>query len=139
MTSVSPRPIRLVTFDLYDTLIEIAPSRWERLGFALDKLGVAYDLQALCAADVLAEDFYTEENAKTPIRDLPKADQNAFRIEYMRRWLEAAGIEADDTLATQARYGYQGELDATPRYDSYRATAKTATARRSGCRPLPPA
>ncbi len=121
MTSVSPRPIRLVTFDLYDTLIEIAPSRWERLGFALDKLGVAYDLQALCAADVLAEDFYTEANAKTPIRDLSKADQNAFRIEYMRRWLEAAGIEADDTLATQARYGYQGELDATPRYDSYRA------------------
>jgi HAD superfamily hydrolase (TIGR01509 family) len=39
----------------------------------------------------------------------------------MRRWLEAAGIEADNTLATQARYGYQGELDATPRYDSYRA------------------
>ena len=84
MTSVSPRPIRLVTFDLYDTLIEITPSRWERLGFALDKLGVAYDLQALCAADVLAEDFYTEENAKTPIRDLPKADQIAIQLELRR-------------------------------------------------------
>ena len=110
MTHDTPRPIHLVTFDLYDTLIEIYPSRWERLGFALDKLGVSYDLDALNAADVIAEDFYTEENAGTPIRDRSRADQELFRVAYMRRWLEAAGMEVTDELARQARAGYRAEL-----------------------------
>lgn len=123
MTADTPRPIRLVTFDLYDTLIEIVPSRWERLGFALDKLGVAYDLDALCAADLIAEDFYTEENTKVPIRDLSREDQEVFRVEYMRRWLEAAGMTVTHDLARAARAGYRAELDATHHFDAYRVYA----------------
>lgn len=116
---ISPRPIRLVTFDLYDTLIEIIPSRWERLGFALEKLGVAPDLEALRAADLIAEDFYTAENTKKPIRDLGREEQEEFRVEYMRRWLAAAGYDISDSLARRARAGYRAELDATPPFDSY--------------------
>jgi HAD superfamily hydrolase (TIGR01549 family) len=119
VTLAAPRPIRLVTFDLYDTLIELAPQRWERLGFALDKLGVAHDIEALRISDVHAEDYYTRENAKTPIRDLPKDEQEAFRIEYMRQWLEAAGISADFELAKAARHGYRAELDVAPQFSSY--------------------
>jgi len=118
--SETPRPIRLVTFDLYDTLIEIFPSRWERLGFALDKLGVIYDLDALRTADVIAEDFYTQENAGIPIRDRGRAEQETFRVDYMRVWLEAAGIEVTGDLARQARHGYRAELDAARHFDAYR-------------------
>ena len=119
MTFDAPRPIRLVTFDLYDTLVELAPQRWERLAAVLDRLGVPADVAALRDADVLAEDFYTEENAKTPIRDRSIDEQEVFRVEIMRRWLEAAGIEADDELARAARRGYRAEFDVTPQFSSY--------------------
>lgn len=119
MTLAPPRPIRLVTFDLYDTLVELAPQRWERLATALDRIGVKADIVALRDADVIAEDYYTAENAKVPIRDLPVDEQEAFRVEFMRRWLNAAGIEADYALARAARAGYRAELDVTPQFSSY--------------------
>ena len=34
------RPIRLVTFDLYDTLIELVPTRWARLSQVLSQRGL---------------------------------------------------------------------------------------------------
>lgn len=104
-------PIRLVTFDLYDTLIELHPPRWERLHSALVKLGVDADLEAIRIADIVAEDFYTVENAGVPIRDRPKADREAFRLAFTATWLEAAGIEADVHLVRAARQGYLAEFD----------------------------
>ena len=104
-------PIRLVTFDLYDTLIEIHPTRWERMHAALDKLGVRADLEAIRIADIVAEDFYTEENAQVPIRDRPKADREAFRLDFTLCWLEAAGLEVDIHLVRAARQGYLAEFD----------------------------
>ncbi|MEZ4496085.1 MAG: HAD-IA family hydrolase [Thermomicrobiales bacterium] len=121
--TAAPQPIELVTFDLYDTLIEIVPSRWDRLGFALEKLGEPVHLHALRDADVVAEDFYTERNTIKPIRDLGHDDQEAFRVEYMRRWLEAAGYQVSDDLAKAARAGYRSELDAVNWYTNYRVYA----------------
>ncbi len=120
MTSV-PLPIELVTFDLYDTLVEIVPSRWDRLGFALEKLGQPVHSLALREADVVAEDFYTERNTIKPIRDLSRTAQEDFRVEYMRRWLEAAGYQVTDELATLARAGYRAELDSPNWHNEYRA------------------
>jgi FMN phosphatase YigB (HAD superfamily) len=119
VTLATPRPIRLVTFDLYDTLVELAPQRWERLATALNRIGIEADIVALRAADVIAEDFYTAENAKVPIRDLPIDDQEAFRVEFMRVWLNAAGIDADLELARAARAGYRAELDITPGFANF--------------------
>lgn len=51
------RPIRLVTFDLYDTLIELHPPRWARLAIAARRLGLVVDVGALRAADRVAEDY----------------------------------------------------------------------------------
>ena len=39
-------PIDLVTFDLYDTLIELNPPRWERLAAAACKQGIDADMVA---------------------------------------------------------------------------------------------
>jgi HAD superfamily hydrolase (TIGR01549 family) len=120
VTEAAPKRIDLVTFDLYDTLIEIVPSRWERVGFALEKLGQPVHLEALRDADVIAEDFYTEQNTLLPVRDLPRQEQDAFRVEYMRRWLEAAGYEVTDELAQAARAGYRAELDSPNWFNNYR-------------------
>ena len=120
MTSPQPVRIDLVTFDLYDTLIEIVPSRWERLGYALDKLDQPVHLHALRDADVIAEDFYTERNTIMPIRDLAPADQEAFRVEYMRVWLEAAGYQVTPELAKAARDGYRAELESPHWFQNYR-------------------
>ncbi|CAN5435360.1 HAD family phosphatase [soil metagenome] len=119
MTLAVPRPIRLVTFDLYDTLVELAPKRWERLASVLTRLGINPDVAVLRDTDVIAEDFYTLENAKVPIRDRSIDDQDAFRVEFMRVWLSAAGIDADPGLTRAARDGYRAEFEATPWFGNY--------------------
>ncbi|HET7092582.1 MAG TPA: hypothetical protein VFI22_03865, partial [Thermomicrobiales bacterium] len=62
-------PIRLVTFDLYDTLIEMRPPRWERLAAVCRAHGIDADPLVLRAADPAGEDFYTVENGRRPIRE----------------------------------------------------------------------
>src|SRR5688572_16236262 len=99
MTNLEPRPIRLVTFDLYDTLIELDPTRWERLAGVLAMMGIEHDLAALKAADLVAEDYWTEINTIEPIRDRDADIQDEIRIEYMQRWLACAGISVDRELA----------------------------------------
>jgi len=105
------RPIRLVTFDLYDTLIELRPRRWERLAPALARLGIAADPDVLRAADRIAEDYFTEENGRLPIRDRPRAEREAFRLRYMAIWLDAAGLPSDPATVRAAREGYLAEFE----------------------------
>jgi HAD superfamily hydrolase (TIGR01509 family) len=103
--------IRLVTFDLYDTLIELHPPRWERFHAALTKIGVDVELERIRQADVIAEDYYTLENGRMPIRDRPKAEREAFRLDFTARWLQAAGIEPNEKLIREARAGYLAEME----------------------------
>jgi HAD superfamily hydrolase (TIGR01509 family) len=108
---MSERPIRLVTFDLYDTLIELRPRRWERLASALRRLGIEADPDTLRTADRVAEDYYTEENGRLPIRDRPRAEREAFRLNYMTHWLDDAGLPADPSTVRAAREGYLAEFE----------------------------
>jgi HAD superfamily hydrolase (TIGR01549 family) len=119
------RPIELVTFDLYDTLIELHPKRWERLYNALRRLGVDADINALRDADVIAEDYFTIVNGAIPLRDRPAAERERLRLEYMRVWLQAAGVPHDELLVREARQHYMAEFE-TPAvedspYGGYRA------------------
>jgi HAD superfamily hydrolase (TIGR01509 family) len=107
----SAQPIELVTFDLYDTLIELHPTRWVRLHTALTKLGIKSSLAALSEADVAAEDYYTEENTITPIRDRPADARTAFRLNHLRVWLTAAGIAQDDEMLAKIRALYVAEFE----------------------------
>jgi HAD superfamily hydrolase (TIGR01549 family) len=113
-------PVELVTFDLYDTLIELVPPRWERLATALATLGIAADPAALRSADVAAEDFYTAENGGTPIRDRSRQEQETFRLEYHRRWCAAAGIPLDDAQVAEVRRAYRAEMETEARWHTYR-------------------
>jgi HAD superfamily hydrolase (TIGR01549 family) len=106
-----PRPIRLVTFDLYDTLIELRPQRWDRLQAALQRLHIESDAATLRAADLVAEDLFTEENGQIPIRDRPAAERERFRLKYMQTWLTAAGLPADEITVRGARRQYLAEFE----------------------------
>lgn len=110
-TTNGARPIKLVTFDLYDTLIELRPPRWERMTAACARHGIQADAAALKAADRIAEDYFTEENTTQPIRDRSPEDREAFRLEYTRRWLRAAGSPHDAATLRLVRRSYLAEFD----------------------------
>jgi putative hydrolase of the HAD superfamily len=113
VTSIAlDRPIRLVTFDLYDTLVEAMPPRWERFVTASTRAGLSADAMQFRAADRVAEDFYTRENGKTPIRDRAPEEREAFRLAYTATMLEAAGMPHDPVTVQAVRDIYRGELDA---------------------------
>ncbi len=105
------QPIELVTFDLYDTLVELHPKRWERLQSALQRLGVEANLDDLRAGDLIAEDYFTIVNGAIPLRDRPAADRERLRLEYMNIWLEASGVPHDELLVREARQNYLSEFE----------------------------
>ena len=110
----------LVTFDLYDTLIELHPPRWERLARACAGIGLQTTPEALRAADRYAEDYYTIENGASPIRDRSHEEREAFRIRHMQTWLEAAGLAHDPGTARRARERYLSEFETEADYRPYR-------------------
>jgi HAD superfamily hydrolase (TIGR01509 family) len=105
-------PIRLVTFDLYDTLVEADPPRWERFASAARKAGLGGDADAFRRADRAAEDYFTIENGRLPIRDRSAEDIEAFRLTYTGTMLEAAGLPHDAASSEAVRAIYRGEIDA---------------------------
>lgn len=113
-------PIDLVTFDLYDTLIELHPPRWERLARSLEAEGISADPLVLREADSVAEDYYTIENGARPIRDRPAEERIAFRVEHMRRWLAAAGLDDDPEFAASVRSRFISEFEEAPDHRHYR-------------------
>lgn len=118
--SLGRGPIRVVTFDLYDTLIELDPPRWVRLQVAAEKVGLGTDLETLRAADRVAEDFYTAENGARPIRDRTGDELEVFRLAHLRRWLDAAGIDAGDEVLGDLRRAYVDEFVADATGGNYR-------------------
>ena len=114
------RPLRLVTLDLYDTLIELNPPRWERLATVCRGLGLPSDAAALRAADRVAEDYYTEENGERPIRERSREEREAFRLAHMARWLGAAGLPDDRDTARRVRAAYVSEFEEVPDHRHYR-------------------
>ncbi len=112
LDDLGSRPIRLVTFDLYDTLIELRPRRWERLHAALERVGIASDTDALMRGDIAAEDFFTIENGRWPIRDRSPEELHTFRLEHLRRWLAASDIVLDTDALAGLLEVYRGEFDA---------------------------
>ena len=111
-TFINAGPIDLVTFDLYDTLVEADPPRWERFARAAQRAGIGGSAESFKAADRVAEDFYTKENGGIPIRDRAPEDIESFRLTYTATMLEAAGLAHDTETTIRVRQIYVGEIDA---------------------------
>lgn len=124
-------PVDLVTFDLYDTLIELKPPRWERLAGVARKQGIEADVLALREADRIAEDYFTIENGTTPIRDRSWEEREAFRLELLRRWLEAADMPHDPETVKALRQAYISEFDEMSDHHHYRLFEDVMPALRS--------
>jgi FMN phosphatase YigB (HAD superfamily) len=120
LESAGSGPIRLVTIDLYDTLIELDPPRWVRLASAAKRLGLPTDVDALRVADRIAEDFYTAENGSRPIRDRSPDERESFRLAHLARWLDAAGIPYDDQTLLELRQAYIDEFATEATRSNYR-------------------
>lgn len=112
-------PIRLVTFDLYDTLLALHPPRWERLAAACQAVGIEPNLEALKAADLIAEDYYTAENGGIPIRDRTPEEREAFRLRYTAIWLQAAGMPHDEATVRAIRPAHNAEMEAAATRANY--------------------
>ena len=106
------QPIALVTFDLYDTLVEAKPPRWERFAIAAGRAGLEATAEQFKVADHEAEDFYTVENGGIPIRDRSAEEQEEFRLAYTAVMLRGAGQPHDPVTSERVRAIYRGELDA---------------------------
>jgi putative hydrolase of the HAD superfamily len=119
-TFTADGPVDLVTFDLYDTLIELNPPRWERLARAAANHGIETDAITLREADRIAEDYFTIENGSIPIRDRTPEEREMFRLELMRRWLEAADLPHDAETVRDLRRAYISEFDEVPDHFHYR-------------------
>ena len=93
--------IELVTFDLYDTLVEANPPRWERFAVALERAGMPVDVEAVLHADRKGEDHYTIENGRYPIRDRTEEEVQQFRLDQAAAYLQALNLPTDmETVRT---------------------------------------
>lgn len=109
LASLSSR-IDLVTFDLYDTLVEMDDPRWNRFGRAMERVGFVADRSFLRRIDRAAEDYYTIENGREPIRERANDLREEFWLEYARVYLEAAGAPTDRDTVIQVRQHFVDEI-----------------------------
>lgn len=102
-------PIELVTFDLYDTLVEADPPRWVRFGRALERAGMPLPIEQIMQADRQGEDHYTIENGRYPIRDRTPEEVQAFRLDQARTYLDALGLPTDDETVERVQRHFRDE------------------------------
>ena len=67
--------IRLVTFDLYNTLCHATPPRHERAAIVCRELGVDCRPEDFVRPNVLAEELYTIENGRRAIHTRPREER----------------------------------------------------------------
>lgn len=102
-------PVELVTFDLYDTLVEAVPPRWDRFHAALVASGFDVTREDVIRADREAENFYTIENGRQPIRDRNEDEVEAFRLGQARAYLTALDLPSDDETVRTVRQRFVDE------------------------------
>lgn len=113
-------PVELVTFDLYDTLVEAVPPRWDRFHAALLASGFDVTRDEIIRADREAENFYTVENGRHPIRDRNEEEVEAFRLGQSRAYLDALDLPTDDETVRAVRQRF---LDETQNHGGWKYRA----------------
>ncbi|MCA9833639.1 MAG: HAD-IA family hydrolase [Thermomicrobiales bacterium] len=110
-------PIRMVTFDLFDTLVVADPPGWVRFQKALTLAGLG-DVPEIdnLRAYAIGQEFYTQENTATPIRDRGAEGILSFRRAITRVTLEALGLPADDETVQRVQGHFQDESQPNKTY-----------------------
>lgn len=113
-------PVELVTFDLYDTLVEADPPRWQRFHEAVTQAGFDVSMDDIMRADTVGEQFYTMENGRRPIRDRGEDGIREFRLALARQSMEALGLPTDHRTVSDVQRRFHDETQNHAEW-SYRA------------------
>lgn len=105
-------PIKMVTFDLYDTLIEADPPGWIRFQNALELSGFDIDLADVMRAYTAGQQFFTVENGQYPIRDRSPAEITQFQINLTNVSLKALNLPVDDETVEKVKSNFQDDTRA---------------------------
>lgn len=114
-------PIEMVTFDLYDTLIEADPPGFVRLQKALHLSGFDIELDDVMRAYTAGQQFFTIENGRYPIRDRTPAEKQEFQVNITGVSLEALNLPTDDETVERVSANYRDDTRASAelRYKAY--------------------
>jgi FMN phosphatase YigB (HAD superfamily) len=90
--------IKAIFFDWFNTLAHYQPPREELESQALKELGFAVSPKDLSPGVYLGDKYLYEENARIPIRQRSREEQNKLYTRFHRIILKEAGITADDDI-----------------------------------------
>lgn len=85
-------PIRLVTFDLFHTLVDLVPSGWQTAIDVAGNMGIVIEPRDGLVASRHADDHFTAENGRRPIRDRTPEEVNEVRLGMSQRYFQALNI-----------------------------------------------
>ena len=91
--------IKAVFFDFYNTLTSFDPAREELQATACSEFGIEVDRKAIPRGYWFADDFMSQENARSPIHKRSQADELAFWSDYEAIILKKAGVDISKDLA----------------------------------------
>ena len=93
--------IKAIFFDWFNTLAHYQPPREELESQALKELGFAVSTKDLSPGVYLGDKYLYEENARIPIRQRSREEQNKLYTRFHRIILKEAGITADDDIVAK--------------------------------------
>lgn len=102
-------PIKMVTFDLYDTLIEARRPGWIRFQTALKRSGFEIELQDAMRAYTAGQRFFTVENGKVPIRDRTPEELDEFQVNLTVVSLNALDLPTDSSTLQKVHENFRNE------------------------------
>jgi len=90
---------KAVFFDWFNTLAQYYPPREEMQANACHEVGIEVAKERLTRGLLLADEFYINENARSPIKNRPLKEQMEVYAQYERIVLKEAGVEISDETA----------------------------------------
>ena len=91
--------IKAVFFDWFNTLAQYYPPREEMHAKICQEFGIEVEVEALRRSLPVADRFFAEENARSPVEKRPPLDKAKVYAEYTRVLLKGAGVEVSEELA----------------------------------------
>jgi len=90
---------KAVFFDWFNTLAQYHPPRERMQADACREVGVDLAEESIGRGLLIADQFYMDENTRSPIRKRLPQEQMEFYAQYERVVLKEAGVEVSDDLA----------------------------------------
>lgn len=91
--------IKAVFFDWFNTLAQFHPPRERMQASTCWELGIEVAEEELGRGLLIADQFYSEENIRSPLRNRSQSEQMGVYAQYERIALREAGVEISDEMA----------------------------------------